>query len=121
MFRHCWSQFNLALCPWLSMGSGHRVTMIIFILTWFFLDDVTSSKLNVPRVLLPYSDTPPSFSLLSESGCYSWTSTRPDIVLVKPDQNSCKSSAVSIYNWLLKPKSNMVIFTGHSSQSDEWK
>ena len=98
MFRHCVYQFNLALCSRLSlsMGSGHRVTMIILSLIFILINDVYSSKLNVPRVLLPYSDTPPSFSLLSESGCYSWTSTRPDIVHVKPDPSSCKTSAVSI-------------------------
>ena len=58
---------------------------------------ISATKLNVPRVLLPYSDDPPSFSLESESGCYSWTSTRPDIVDVQVDPNSvCKSSAVII-------------------------
>jgi len=55
---------------------------------------VKSSKLNVPRVLLPYSPTPPSFPLISESGCYTWSSTRPDVVQVKPDNVGCSSTAV---------------------------
>ena len=61
------------------------------------LNGVSGTKLNVPRVLLPYSDTPPTFNLRSEAGCYSWTSTRPDLVNVQVDESqACKSSAVSV-------------------------
>eukprot|EP00090_Calanus_glacialis_P028973 TRINITY_DN4645_c0_g1_i5.p1 TRINITY_DN4645_c0_g1~~TRINITY_DN4645_c0_g1_i5.p1 ORF type:complete len:1790 (-),score=673.65 TRINITY_DN4645_c0_g1_i5:326-5671(-) len=65
-----------------------------FLLLPLLLTIVRSSKLNVPRVLLPYAHTPPSFPLLSESGCYSWSSTRPEVVQVKPDAVGCSTSAV---------------------------
>ena len=57
---------------------------------------ISASKLNVPRVLLPYSDTPPSFSLRSEAGCYRWSNTRPDLVKVNVDKNdACNDAVVS--------------------------
>ena len=57
---------------------------------------VAASKLNVPRVLLPYSDTPPSFSLRSEAGCYRWSNTRPDLVKVNVNKNdACNDAVVS--------------------------
>lgn len=57
---------------------------------------VAASKLNVPRVLLPYSDTPPSFSLRSEAGCYRWSNTRPDLVKVNVNKNDeCNDAVVS--------------------------
>ena len=59
------------------------------------LKTALASKLNVPRVLLPYSSSPPSFSLTSEAGCYSWSTTRPDILHLQPDNNECSASAVS--------------------------
>ena len=56
---------------------------------------VKSSKLNVSRDLLPYSNTPPSFPLICESGCYTWSSTRPEVVhQVKPDNVGYSSSAI---------------------------
>ena len=71
-------------------------TMLLIIIT-FIVHQVASTKLNVPRVLLPYSNTPPSFILESESGCYTWTSTRPDLVNAQLDDTSpCQSYAVSI-------------------------
>ena len=41
-------------------------------------------KLNVPRVLLPLADEGAKFLVYSEGGCFSWTSTRPEIVKVVP-------------------------------------
>ena len=83
----------------LSMGPSHRrtqatmATLAVMLAT--LLAGAAASKLNVPRVLLPYSDTPPSFNLRSEAGCYVWTSTRPDIVNVNVNNDICKSSVVS--------------------------
>ena len=69
------------------------------LLTLATLGLVTSSKLNVPRVLLPYSDTPPSFSLRSEAGCYHWSNTRPALVKVNIDKNdACNEAVVSDIN-----------------------
>ena len=46
---------------------------------------IQASKLNVPRVLLPFTSSPPPFTLVAESGCYKWTSNRPDIAKVCVD------------------------------------
>jgi len=73
------------------------------VLLFVLLGVVHSSKLNVPRVLLPYAQSPPHFTLVSESGCYTWSSTRPDVVQVLPETNGCSSSAV-----------------GHSSKRIKW-
>ena len=115
-----WSVYQTtSACPWhhrilFQTGSSSRgisslVCVVIkmapcpgmwarsFLLLPLVLGVVRSSKLNVPRVLLPYASTPPSFPLLSESGCYTWSSTRPEVVQVKPDLVGCSSSAVSIF------------------------
>ena len=75
-----------------------RMTVTLSILTVVILGPMSTSasKLNVPRVLLPYSDTPPSFSLRSEAGCYRWSNTRPDLVKVNVDKNdACNDAVVS--------------------------
>ena len=82
---------NMALPPrLLSMGVARTWLVWLTILT-----SSAASKLNVPRVLLPYSSSPPSFSLTSEAGCYSWSTTRPDIISLLPDNKQCSASAVS--------------------------
>ena len=84
------------------MGSRNdvifRMRMLILLnIAISIFNGVSGTKLNVPRVLLPYSDTPPTFNLRSEAGCYSWTSTRPDLVNVQVDESqACRSSAVCI-------------------------
>ena len=76
-------------------------TTVILLLTLAPLSPlVTASKLNVPRVLLPYSDTPPSFSLRSEAGCYRWSNTRPDLVKVNVNKNDACNDAVVSANLL---------------------
>ena len=78
----------------MSVVTMARMTSLL--LTLATLGLVTASKLNVPRVLLPYSDTPPSFSLRSEAGCYRWSNTRPDLVKVNVDKNdACNDAVVS--------------------------
>ena len=64
---------------------------------------VTASRLNVPRVLLPYSESPPSFSLRSEAGCYRWSNTRPDLVKVNVNKNdACNEAVVSDINGVIR-------------------
>ncbi|KAJ8960331.1 hypothetical protein NQ318_004065 [Aromia moschata] len=52
----------------------------------FILVGVTSSKLNVPRVLLPvFNDFATNFVLeATEGGCYKWSTTRNDIIQITP-------------------------------------
>ena len=45
---------------------------------------VNAWKLNVPRVLLPLADEGAKFLVYSEGGCFTWSSTRPEIVKVVP-------------------------------------
>ena len=55
---------------------------------------VQANKLNVPRVLLPFTSSPPPFTLVAESGCYKWTSNRPDIAKVDgASVGDCSSTA----------------------------
>ena len=78
----------------MSVVTMARMTSLL--LTLATLGLVTASKLNVPRVLLPYSESPPSFSLRSEAGCYRWSNTRPDLVKVNVDKNdACNDAVVS--------------------------
>ena len=79
------------MAPW--PGMWPKSALLILAL----LKDVNCSKLNVPRVLLPYAANPPNFILESESGCYKWSSTRSEIVQVNPSNIGCSSSAVSKY------------------------
>ena len=53
----------------------------------FILVSCHGWKLNVPRVLLPLADEGAKFLVYSEGGCFSWTSTRPEVVKANPTQN----------------------------------
>eukprot|EP00095_Tigriopus_kingsejongensis_P012070 maker-scaffold60_size442463-snap-gene-0.28 protein:Tk12070 transcript:maker-scaffold60_size442463-snap-gene-0.28-mRNA-1 annotation:"nuclear pore membrane glycoprotein 210" len=61
-----------------------------------------ASKLNVPRVLLPFSEEDTQFVLYADesdkAGCFKWKSSRPELVSITPineDPNqACSSSAV---------------------------
>ena len=76
---------------YLGMRSSWFLTALLLVL----LKTCGASKLNVPRVLLPYSPSPPSFSLTSEAGCYSWSTNRPDILRLQLEDTQCSGSAVS--------------------------
>ncbi|XP_067865995.1 nuclear pore membrane glycoprotein 210-like [Heterodontus francisci] len=56
------------------------------------------SKLNVPKVLLPYSATVKvNFTLEADEGCYRWFSTRPDVAIIEPvyqNHTECSNTAV---------------------------
>ena len=57
----------------------------------------SSSKLNVPRVLLPLADEGSMFTLYSERGCFRWRSSRPEsvsIVPLEPTSDGCSSAAM---------------------------
>ena len=72
-----------------------RSSLFLTALLLVLLKTCGASKLNVPRVLLPYSPSPPSFSLTSEAGCYSWSTNRPDILRLQLEDTQCSGSAVS--------------------------
>ena len=57
--------------------------MVRFLLLGLVLSGAVEAwKLNVPRVLLPLADEGAKFLVYSEGGCFTWTSTRPEIVKV---------------------------------------
>ena len=76
----------------------------------------SSSKLNVPRVLLPLADEGSMFTLYSERGCFRWKSSRPEsvsIVPLNPTSDGCSSAAtVSSTHSATSP---------HWSKTQEWK
>ncbi|XP_069500079.1 nuclear pore membrane glycoprotein 210 [Ambystoma mexicanum] len=56
-----------------------------------------SSKLNIPKVLLPYArGTKINFTLEATEGCYRWSSTRPEVASIDPldlDERQCSQKA----------------------------
>ncbi|XP_077992157.1 nuclear pore membrane glycoprotein 210-like [Glandiceps talaboti] len=65
----------------------------------YFLWISTASRLNVPKILLPYyhGERPINFTLEAQDGCYSWRSERPEIASVQaiPDDTgkACSNRA----------------------------
>ncbi|XP_068018721.1 nuclear pore membrane glycoprotein 210 [Melanerpes formicivorus] len=57
-----------------------------------------TSKLNIPKVLLPFTrGTRVNFTLEASEGCYRWSSSRPEvasILLAEQDEQQCSQKAV---------------------------
>uniref|UniRef100_A0A8V1AEA5 Nucleoporin 210 n=1 Tax=Gallus gallus TaxID=9031 RepID=A0A8V1AEA5_CHICK len=57
-----------------------------------------SSKLNIPKVLLPFTrGTRVNFTLEASEGCYRWSSTRPEVASIEPadqGERQCSQKAV---------------------------
>ncbi|KAM9592535.1 nuclear pore membrane glycoprotein 210 [Trichechus inunguis] len=57
-----------------------------------------ASKLNIPKVLLPFTRaTRVNFTLEASEGCYRWSSTRPEVASIEPlglDEQQCSQKAV---------------------------
>ncbi|KAM4721755.1 LOW QUALITY PROTEIN: nuclear pore membrane glycoprotein 210 [Rhinophrynus dorsalis] len=79
-------------------GAIHRniCVLILFALTVLHLS--RASKLNIPKVLLPYTRaTKINFTLEVTEGCYKWSSTRPEVASIDPvdlDDRQCSQRAV---------------------------
>uniref|UniRef100_A0A8D2JFM4 Nucleoporin 210 n=1 Tax=Varanus komodoensis TaxID=61221 RepID=A0A8D2JFM4_VARKO len=56
------------------------------------------SKLNIPKVLLPFArGTAINFTLEASEGCYRWSSTRPEVASIEPieqDNDQCSQRAI---------------------------
>ncbi|XP_060109889.1 nuclear pore membrane glycoprotein 210-like [Heteronotia binoei] len=64
-----------------AAGAG----VFLFVLAALVVGPAGAYKLNVPKVLLPFSrDKRVPFVLGAEGGCYSWDSTRHDTVTIEP-------------------------------------
>uniref|UniRef100_A0A8C6Q1T9 Nucleoporin 210 n=1 Tax=Nothobranchius furzeri TaxID=105023 RepID=A0A8C6Q1T9_NOTFU len=71
--------------------------LVLMVLAAVLVDG--SSKLNIPKVLLPLArSTRINFTLETTEGCYRWSSTRPEVASIQPvDEDSsrgCSSRAV---------------------------
>ncbi|XP_028574807.2 nuclear pore membrane glycoprotein 210 [Podarcis muralis] len=59
---------------------------------------VVPSKLNIPKVLLPFSrSTRINFTLEASEGCYRWSSTRPEVAsieAIEQDNQQCSQKAI---------------------------
>ncbi|XP_076028770.1 nucleoporin 210 isoform X2 [Oratosquilla oratoria] len=79
-------------------GKERLQATIYFILHCIcFFAEANTAKLNIPRVLLPYNlETPTNFTLqVYDGGCYKWSSSRPDVVLLNiVEENGCSSQAI---------------------------
>ncbi|XP_062969977.1 nuclear pore membrane glycoprotein 210 [Cynocephalus volans] len=57
-----------------------------------------AAKLNIPKVLLPFTRaTRVNFTLEASEGCYRWSSTRPEVASIQPlepDEHQCSQRAV---------------------------
>ncbi|XP_006023963.1 nuclear pore membrane glycoprotein 210 isoform X1 [Alligator sinensis] len=58
----------------------------------------SASKLNIPKVLLPFArGTRTNFTLEASEGCYRWSSTRPEVASIEPtDQNELQCSQKAV-------------------------
>ncbi|XP_053455532.1 nuclear pore membrane glycoprotein 210 isoform X1 [Nycticebus coucang] len=60
--------------------------------------DAAVAKLNIPKVLLPFTRaTRVNFTLEASEGCYRWSSTRPEVASIEPlglDEHQCSQKAV---------------------------
>ncbi|CAB3410581.1 unnamed protein product [Caenorhabditis bovis] len=87
--------------PGRQLGNGLEMTKSFpFLLILYCLCSINAYRLNVPRVLLPYHPSVPVSFILEvthpSGGCFSWRSTRPDVVSVKSiktNANGCSDKA----------------------------
>lgn len=56
----------------------------IFCLILAMIQICQAWKLNVPRVLMPIAEEGSNFMVYSDDGCFTWTSTRPEVVKIIP-------------------------------------
>ena len=92
VFLHCLNRTNTEniskyLCYMVKKTRG-GVKMLLksFLLLLFWTvaslaSDHNSWKMNVPRLLLPLTEEGTSFKLFSKGGCFTWKSTRPEVVI----------------------------------------
>uniref|UniRef100_A0A8C5WSA5 Uncharacterized protein n=1 Tax=Laticauda laticaudata TaxID=8630 RepID=A0A8C5WSA5_LATLA len=67
---------------------------LLFLLPWA----AAPSKLNIPKVLLPFSRSARiNFTLEASEGCYRWSSTRPEVAsidAIEQDNPQCSQKAI---------------------------
>ncbi|XP_058422644.1 nuclear pore membrane glycoprotein 210-like isoform X2 [Diceros bicornis minor] len=79
---------------------GRGVTPLLLALSALLAlgPSAAAAKLNIPKVLLPFTRaTRVNFTLEASEGCYRWSSTRPEVASVEPlgpDEQQCSQKAV---------------------------
>uniref|UniRef100_A0A1I7UXK6 Protein-tyrosine-phosphatase n=1 Tax=Caenorhabditis tropicalis TaxID=1561998 RepID=A0A1I7UXK6_9PELO len=91
-------------------GPSSLMILLRLFLAFTSIQAILAYRLNVPRVLLPYHPTVPVSFVLEVThptgGCFSWRSTRPDIVSVKSiDTNGAGCSDRAEIRSVAKPGS----------------
>ncbi|KAG1690966.1 Nuclear pore membrane glycoprotein 210 [Nymphon striatum] len=83
------------------MMAASSCTITFLLLFTYLIVSVNASKLNVPRVLLPFKTSiSTNYTLeVTEGGCYRWTSSRPEVAIVTPvlgedSENECSTRAI---------------------------
>ncbi|XP_038668645.1 nuclear pore membrane glycoprotein 210 [Scyliorhinus canicula] len=73
-----------------------------------------ASKLNIPKVLLPYArSTTVNFTLEAAEGCYKWWSTRPEVASIEPinpSDRQCSQRAVVVAHASQPARLTSIIF-----------
>ncbi|XP_071407089.1 nuclear pore membrane glycoprotein 210 isoform X2 [Pithys albifrons albifrons] len=85
---------------------------LLLLLPPLLLHLAASSKLNTPRVLLPFTrDTRVNFTLQASEGCYRWSSSQPEVVSVEPlEQDECSQRALVQAQSLQPTRLTSIIF-----------
>ncbi|XP_040262784.1 nuclear pore membrane glycoprotein 210 [Bufo bufo] len=77
---------------------GQRGCWLMGVVVLTFLHVSISSKLNIPKVLLPFTrGTRINFTLEVTEGCYKWSSTRPEVASIEHvniDDGQCSQRAM---------------------------
>uniref|UniRef100_A0A8C6RJI4 Nucleoporin 210 n=1 Tax=Nannospalax galili TaxID=1026970 RepID=A0A8C6RJI4_NANGA len=77
------------------MARAQRVLLALWVL---LVPLAPAAKLNIPKVLLPFTRaTRVNFTLEASEGCYRWSSTRPEVASIEPlgsDEHQCSQKAV---------------------------
>ncbi|XP_036893348.1 nuclear pore membrane glycoprotein 210 [Sturnira hondurensis] len=84
----------------LAQGLPQLPWLLLELLVLLTLGPTTAAaaKLNIPKVLLPFTRaTRVNFTLEASEGCYRWSSSRPEVASIEPlglDEQQCSQKAV---------------------------
>uniref|UniRef100_A0A8C7BNQ6 Nucleoporin 210 n=2 Tax=Neovison vison TaxID=452646 RepID=A0A8C7BNQ6_NEOVI len=84
----------------MAAARGRGLPLLLLALSVLLALGLTAAaaKLNIPKVLLPFTRaTRVNFTLEASEGCYRWSSTRPEVASIEPlgaDEAQCSQKAV---------------------------
>ncbi|CAM1328454.1 NUP210 (predicted), partial [Pycnogonum litorale] len=106
-----------------SMAVTSKISVPL--LLFYFIVFVFSSKLNVPRVLLPYKTSiSTNYTLeVTDGGCYRWSSSRPEVATITPisdgdlDIECAKKAVVSAVSTSASRQSTIILASDEASDT----